>query len=127
MAPKIMLQSVKQAVGEMLLELWRQVAGAFIPSVVGALVIGSGALITGIIERIHQIDDLVKGMAVLEKRLDKRDEQIREMQTKSEKADRDLEVSVAGFKSEHGFIKEELLNLKQEIRRSASGRIRRDE
>lgn len=104
----------KQAAAEAFQDIWKRIVDSFIGALATALIIGSGALVTGVIERIHQIDDLVKETNSLRQQLNASEIERRAAQAKLEKADSEVVTTVSNFKVEHGFILEELRALRSE-------------
>ena len=112
-----MVQQIKSAFRD----LWARFVDSFVGAAATATLVGVGALVTGIYERIHQIDDIAARQARLEEKLDAREKDQHAAQEKSAQADHQLELRLEHFSGEHSMIMNRLDTISG---RRAAGPIR---
>jgi hypothetical protein len=111
------IQKVKSAFAD----LWQRFVDSFVGAAATSLLVGVGALVTGIYERIHLIDDIAARQVKIEQRLEERDRSISEVQDKLKEADAKMLGKLEGFSTEHENIRKELERLRG---RYSEGKIR---
>ena len=91
--------------------LWQMFVQGFVGAASGAILVGVGAFITGIYDRIHMIDTIAERQVEFSKSVVK----ILETQEKLKEADGKLRETVAGFSGEHKMITDEMARLRDVI------------